>query len=470
MAHADAPSISGAFHHHEEKSRSWFAILRDAGKAWNEDNVLRLSAALAYYSIFSIAPLLVITLGIAGLVLESQAATGEIFNGLKSYVGPKAAEGVQAMVQSASKPQSGIIATVVGAATLLLGAAGVLSQLKDALNTIWRVRLKPGGGIGFFIKTKFLNFGMVLVIGLLLLVSLVLSTLLTSLNQSFSQVLELPAWFWTSLGLLMSLAMETVLFALLFKMLPDVEVRWKDVWVGAGITAVLFEIGKMGLSWYLGRQSTADAYGPAASIVLLILWVYYASCIMLFGAEFTQAWAAATGHVIKPSEHAEPLNADEKKSSSVPRATRAAGMADGGRDELTPAAALMESARDIPRPPIKHRLFGPLLKYLEGRGMLASIEAKEALAQAAVILVLAAGSCVTVFVAWTLLALSLVGVLTSHFHWYWVNAAAATGALHLLVAGLLGFFIWRKATKGAWFAETINELRKDRLWLKGTPN
>src|SRR4051812_9154619 len=188
MAHAHAPSISGAFQSHES-SPSWFSILKNAATAWNEDNVLRLSAALAYYSIFSIAPLLVITLGIAGLVLGSQAATGEIFNGLKSYVGPKAAEGVQAMVQSASKPQSGIIATVVGAATLLLGAAGVLSQLKDALNTIWRVRLKPGGGIGFFIKTKFLNFGMVLVIGLLLLVSLVLSTLLSSLNQGFSQLL-----------------------------------------------------------------------------------------------------------------------------------------------------------------------------------------------------------------------------------------------------------------------------------------
>jgi membrane protein len=446
--------------------RDWLHMLRDTAKAWSQDKALRLSAALAYYSIFSLAPLIVITIGIAGLVLDDEAATGQIYAGLKSYVGAQAASALESMVESASKPKTGIIATIVGAVTLLLGASGVLGQLKDALNTIWEVKLKPGGGIAFFIRSKFLNFGMVLVIGLLLLVSLVLSTFLASLNQSFSTVLQLPAWIWTCVGLVTALAVESVLFALLFKVLPDAEIRWRDVWVGAVITAILFEIGKTALGWYLGRASTADAYGAAGSVVLLILWVYYATCILLFGAEFTQVWASATGHIIKPSPNAEAVaEVEVRKSVASPSVS----------PEKTPSvpshgsipAAVFESSHLHGKPPFSHRLFAPILKYLEGRGLLLSIEAKEALGQAAVILVMAAICCVAVFVAWSLLAVSLVGVLTSQLDWFWVKAAAVTGAAHLLAAAAVGLLIWKKIVKGAWFAETFNELKKDRLWLRG---
>jgi membrane protein len=446
--------------------RNWLDLLRTAAKYWSEDNALRLSAALAYYSIFSLAPLLIITLGIAGLVLDDEAATGQIYGGLKSYVGVKAAETLQAMVESASKPRAGIIATVVGSVTLLIGASGLLGQLKDALNTIWEVKLKPGGGIGFFIRSKFLNFGMVLVIGLLLLISLLLSTFLTSLNQSFSQVIEMPAWIWTGLALLTSLGVETVLFALLFKVLPDARIRWRDVWLGAAITAVLFEIGKFALSWYLGRESTADAYGPAASVVLLILWVYYASCILLFGAEFTQVWAASTGHVIQPSAHA--VSTANEPPAGAPAVARQSATPEPEQEPEPYQRSHAAKLQAWQASPFSHRLLAPLLKYLEGRGLLLSIEAKAALGQAAVILILAAVCCVAAFVAWTLLALALVGLLTSQFDWFWVKAVAVTGGVHLLAVLLIGLLIWWKATHGAWFSETLNEIKKDRQWLRGT--
>lgn len=176
-----------------------------------------------------------------------------------------------------------------------MGASGVLGQLKDALNTIWDVEIKKGAGWGFFIRSSFLNFGMVLVIGLLLLVSLLASSFLATLSKRMENVMELPAWVWTILTSVISLAMATTLFAFLFKFLPDVRIRWRDVWIGSLMTAVLFELGKFALAWYLGRESTADAYGSAGSVVLLLLWVYYASCILLFGAEFTQAYACGGG-------------------------------------------------------------------------------------------------------------------------------------------------------------------------------
>lgn len=452
-------------------TRGWLKLFRDAFRGWSEDKALRLSAALAYYSVFSIAPLLVITIAIAGLVLDDEAATGKVYDAMKGYVGGQAAAGVQAMVESASKPKSGIIATVVGTVTLLLGASGVLGQLKDALNTIWEVEVKKGIGMTFFIRSKFLNFGMVLVIGLLLLVSLLLSSFLSSLNQSFEQILTLPAWVWTILASLVSLSVVATLFAMLFKFLPDASIRWRDVWIGALITALLFELGKFALGWYLGRESTADAYGSAGSVVLLILWVYYASCILLFGAEFTQVYAAATGHVIKPSPFAQvapDASLKVEKNMAVSPQFGATSVDEEG-ETWTPQARAHRQREKV-NPVFSHRLFDPVLKYLEGRGMLLSIEAKEALGQSATILILAAIACVTLFVAWSLLAISLVGLLANYFDWSWVNAVAVTGGAHLLAAIVVALLIWRRVVKGAWFAETFKELKKDRIWLRGTPH
>ena len=440
--------------------------MRAAFAAWSEDKALRLSAALAYYSVFSIAPLLVITIGIAGLFLSDEAATGQLFEAMKGYVGAQAAAGVQAMVESASKPKAGMLATVLGGITLLLGASGVLGQLKDALNTIWEVEVKKGEGWKFFIRSKFLNFGMVLVIGLLLLISLVLSSCLASLNQSMEHVLAVPAIVWTVLTTLVSAALVTTLFAMLFKFLPDAKIRWQDVWIGALITGILFEIGKTALGWYLGRESTADAYGPAASVVLLILWVYYATCILLFGAEFTQVYAASTGRAIEPGAHARLVNRGEGSSNKAasPLVTPPVGK----EEDLPLQGAAVPGLSRPDSPVFSHRLLRPLLKYLEGRGLLLSIEAKEAVAQAAMLLILAVVCCVTLFVAWILLATALVGVLTNSLGWHWMKAAAVTGAIHLVGTALAGALIWWRATRGAWFADTLNELKKDRLWLRGT--
>ena len=288
--------------------KSWTALLKDSFTAWNEDKALRLSAALAYYSVFSIAPLLVITIGIAGLALGEKAVTGELNDQLKDYVGAQAATAVQTMVQSASKPSSGVIATVVGFLTLMVGASGVLGELKDALNTIWEVKPKAGVGILSFVREKVLNFGMVLVIGFLLMVSLLLSTFMAGLSKNFETVQALPPAVWTVVAAVLSFGVVTTLIALIFRVLPDAKVWWRDVWLGAAITAALFEIGKTGLAWYLGLQSTSSSYGAAGSVVMLLLWVYYASCILFFGAEFTQVFAQARGHTIVPSAYAKALS------------------------------------------------------------------------------------------------------------------------------------------------------------------
>ncbi len=279
---------------------TWMDLLKRSADAWMADKALRLSAALAYYSVFSIAPLLVITIAVAGMVLGDDAVAGRVHEQMRVHIGSPAAAALQSMVESAARPADSLVASITGFVALLLGASGVFAGLKDALNTIWEVKPKEGTGIMAFAREKFLNFGMVLVIGFLLLVSLLLSTAIASLHDRLEVLVKLPAFVWTGVSSLFSMAVATTLFAWIFKVLPDVSTRWRDVWIGAFITAILFEIGKTGLGWYLGRESTANAYGAAGSVVLLLLWVYYASCILLFGAEFTRQHARARGRILVP--------------------------------------------------------------------------------------------------------------------------------------------------------------------------
>lgn len=278
-----------------------------------DHKALRLSAALAYYAVFSIAPLLVITLGIAGIFWRHDAARGQLYTNqlydqLQSFVGTQAAGAIRAMVESASGQSKGKLATVIGFVILMFGASGVFGELKDALNTIWGVKPKPGAGVKGLVRDKLLNFGMVLVIGFLLLVSLVLSAAVAALSHQLEFVLPMPPWAWVCVSSLLSFVTVAVLFAMIFKILPDAKIRWGDVVVGATITAFLFELGKTGLAWYLGRESTTHAYGAAGSVVLLLLWIYYASCILFFGAEFTQVFAQARGHTIVPTAYAKALS------------------------------------------------------------------------------------------------------------------------------------------------------------------
>lgn len=299
------------------EKRGIFPILKETVRDWMDDNALRLSAALAYYSIFSIAPLLVISIAIAGWVLGPQAAQDLLNDQLRGFVGTQAADGIQEMVKSASKPSSSILAGIMGGIALLFGASGVFGQLKDALNTIWEVRPKSGQGIMKFIRERILSFGMVLVIGFLLLVSLLLTTMLTGLTKNLGSWLPISETLVTVLSSVCSFGVVAVLFAAIFKFLPDAKVRWRDVWIGAVATALLFEVGKFLLGLYLGRESTASAYGAAASAVLVLLWVYYASCILFFGAEFTQVYAKAHGSQIQPDEHAEPVTEEARAQQGL---------------------------------------------------------------------------------------------------------------------------------------------------------
>ncbi len=342
---------------------TWRQLFQRTFTSWNEDNALRLGAALAYYSVFSIGPLLVITLGIAGLVLDQKTVSGQLQQEVAQYVGTRAAGVIQSMMESASKPGHGSMATIIGFVVLMVGAAGVFGELKAALNTIWGVKPKPGFGLMAFIWEKVLNFGMVLAIGFLLLCSLILSTVISFLNTQVSAVLTLPPAVWTCMTMLVSFCMVTTLFALIFKILPDVHIRWRDVWVGAAITALLFELGKTGLGWYLGRESTVGAYGAAGSVVLLLLWVYYDSCIMFFGAEFTRVHSESRGMVPRAMPQAQKVTNAERVEQGMKPTSRP--VADAKRSAKTAQIAL----------PAPHSRMNDWLKRHMGAAMVTAVSA-----------------------------------------------------------------------------------------------
>jgi len=282
-------------------------LLRATTRQWSEHKVLQLSAALAYYSIFSIAPLLVIVVALVGWFYGPDAARGQLADQLRTNIGQPAAETVQSMVQSAYRPGQGGWAAAIGVATLLLGASGVFGQLKDALNAIWNAPPAQGSGVITFLRARLVSFGMVLVIGFLMLISLLLTTAAAAAWNVISAHLPLSKFFLTVAALAVSVGVTTTLFALIFKWLPDVPVRWRHVWTGAALTAVLFEIGKVLLGIYLGRESTASSYGAAGAGVLLLLWVYYNSVILFTGACFTRAYADTTVDI--PRVEATPMAA-----------------------------------------------------------------------------------------------------------------------------------------------------------------
>ncbi len=285
------------------KAKGVLDLFKDSYAEFSRDNAMRLSAALSYYSIFSIAPLLLIAVGIAGRIFGQKAAEGRVASELSQFVGAQAAQALQSILQSASQHSGG--ATVIGFATLFVGAASVFGQLKDSLNTIWKVRPKPHLPIWFYLRQYLFSFGMVLCVGFLLLVSLVLSTLVTGLTGWLEHHLGVPPAASVAAGFVAPFVVEVLLFAVIFRVLPDADIPWRTVWVGAAFTAVLFEIGKIGLAFYLGRGSATSSFGAAGSVVLLLLWVYYASCILFFGSEYTVVYAREHGVDVKPSHYAE---------------------------------------------------------------------------------------------------------------------------------------------------------------------
>lgn len=281
-----------------------WATIKETASDWLEDDAARLAAALAYYSLLSLAPLLVISVAVAGFFFGEDAAKGKVAGELGAVVGAQAAQGIQSVAANAQSPTSGIVGTIVGVVTLFVGASGVFGELQASLNTIWEVEPKPGRGIWGAVKDRFFSFTMVLGVAFLLLISLLVSTVLSAVGSKVSALLPGGQLLWQAVNQLFSLAVVTGLFALIFKYVPDVDVKWQDVRWGALVTAVLFTIGKVLLGLYLGKAAVGSSYGAAGSIIALVVWVYYATQIFLLGAEFTQVQARRRGHAIRPSEDA----------------------------------------------------------------------------------------------------------------------------------------------------------------------
>jgi membrane protein len=259
------------------KPREFWQLLKAAAAEWNRDRAPRLGAALAYYTVFSLVPFLVVVIALIGVVFGQEAAQSAILSQIGTLVGEQSAEAIKDMIQRADQPATGLFATTIAVGTLLIGASGVFGQLQDALNTVWGVEPKEGRGIWGFVKDRFLSFVAVLGTGFLLLVSLILSSVLAALGKWFSGLLPLPQGVLFLLNFVLSFVVITGLFALIFKVLPDAKVAWQDVWVGAGLTAALFTVGKFALGLYLGKSNVASGYGAAGSLVLVLVWVYYSA-------------------------------------------------------------------------------------------------------------------------------------------------------------------------------------------------
>ena len=281
-----------------------FELLKESGQGWSRDNASLLAAALAYYTIFALAPLMVIAVAVAGAVFGDAAVQGQIVTEIDHLVGTETAVVIQNLVANASQSGDSFLATVLSAILLLLGASSLFTQLQRTLNMIWGLATAPEKGILNVLRKRSLAFGMVLVVGLLLLVSLAMSTIITAFGQ------RLEAWFpgiggtLPQLDFLASLLILTVLFALLYKILPDAQLTWKDVIMGAIVTTLLFMLGRFLIGLYLARSTVTSTYGAAGSFVLILLWVYYSAQIFLFGAEFTQVYANKYGSRLKPDNHA----------------------------------------------------------------------------------------------------------------------------------------------------------------------
>jgi membrane protein len=287
--------------------KAGFDLIKQTFAGWMEDGALDLGAALAYYAIFSLAPLVLIVIAVAGLVWGRDAVQGQLVGQLQGIVGPEGGQAIQTMVANVGKHSAGVVATIVGVVTILFGATGVFVELQTALDRIWNVEPKPGAGVWGFVKTRMLSFGMILGIGFLLLVSLVVATAVTAVITWATGLLPGTKALAEIATFLLSFAMTTLLFAMIFKVLPDVKIAWRDVGIGAAATALLFTLGKFLIGLYIAKSSIASTYGAAGSLVIVLLWIYYSSQILFLGAEFTQVYAGRYGSNIRPSSHAVPV-------------------------------------------------------------------------------------------------------------------------------------------------------------------
>lgn len=272
-----------------------FSLFKEAAANWSTHNAPRLGAALAYYTVLSIAPLLVVIVAICGFAFGEDAVRGQVYWQIKDLTGNESAAAIQSMLKTAHHPGTGIFATIVGFLTLLAGASGVFLELRDTLNYIWNAPVKSSGGLWLMLRYRFFSFAMVLGIGFLLMVSLAVSALIAALGAYASHFISIPAPVLEVVNAVVTFAATSLLFALIYRLIPEVPIQWKDVITGSIFTAALFAAGKFLIGLYIGRASVGSAYGAAGSLVVMLVWVYYSSQIFLFGAEFTHVYAQRRG-------------------------------------------------------------------------------------------------------------------------------------------------------------------------------
>jgi membrane protein len=273
----------------------FWILTKAAASSWIDDYAQSMGAALAFYTMFSIAPLLLIVTSLAGFLFGVEAARGEIVEQLRGLMGPQGAQAVQGLLVSMSKPAESIMAVVVGSTLLLIGATSVFAELQDALDRIWRAPKRRKGGIWSLLRARLLSFGMIMGIGFLLMVSLVVSAALAAFGRLWGPLFADWALLASVINSLFSFVFTTTLFALIYKIMPRVDVDWADVWIGAVVTALLFTVGKFLIGFYIGRSGVTSGFGAAGSLVVLLLWVYYSAQVFLMGAEFTWAYSLTFG-------------------------------------------------------------------------------------------------------------------------------------------------------------------------------
>lgn len=275
--------------------RNIWILIRAAASSWVDDYAQSMGAALAYYTLFSIAPLLLIVISVAGLIFGVEAARGEIVGQLQGLMGRQGAEAVQGLLESVNKPAESVTAMLIGGILLLIGATTVFAELQDALDRIWRAPKRNNGGIWGLLRERVLSLGMIMGIGFLLMVSLVVSAVLAVLGKLWGPLFAEWAILANVINFLVSLAFTTTVFAMIYKIMPRVKVNWADVWIGAAVTALLFTLGKFLIGFYIGKSGLTSGFGAAGSLVVMLVWVYYSAQIFLMGAEFTWAYAITFG-------------------------------------------------------------------------------------------------------------------------------------------------------------------------------
>lgn len=301
--------------------KNTWKLLKGTYKEFDEDNAIKLSASLSYYTIFSLPPLIIIILSLCGVFFGREAVTGRFFGQINGLVGNAAALQIQETIKNVELSGSNIFATIVGAVTLLIGASGVFAEIQSSINFIWGLKAKPNKGFIKFVKNRLMSFSMIAAVGFLLLVSLTVNTVMDAINGRLMLYFpDATVYLFYVLNIVILFISTTMLFSIIFKTLPDGSVGWKDTLIGAGVTSIFFMIGKFAIGYYIGSSTVASVYGAAGSVIIILVWVYYSAIILYFGAEFTKVYTLSRGRKIVPNDYAveiakeifEIVNADDK--------------------------------------------------------------------------------------------------------------------------------------------------------------